>query len=74
MLQQVLEEWGIQITVDCFATRRNTKHHRYFSIECDALAENWDGMEQPWECETPLLHCPISLIPAVIRKVELEKV
>ncbi|KAA6374991.1 MAG: hypothetical protein EZS28_029482, partial [Streblomastix strix] len=73
-LQQVLEEWGIQITVDCFATRRNTKHHRYFSIESDGLAENWDGMEQPWECETPLLHCPISLIPAVIRKVELEKV
>ncbi|KAA6385749.1 MAG: putative Transposon Ty3-I Gag-Pol polyprotein [Streblomastix strix] len=74
MLQQVLEEWGIQITVDCFATRRNTKHHRYFSIESDALADNWDGMEQSWECETPLLHCPISLIPAVIRKVELEKV
>ncbi|KAA6367649.1 MAG: hypothetical protein EZS28_036825 [Streblomastix strix] len=74
MLQQVLEEWGIQITVDCFATRRKTKHYRYFSIESDALAENWDGMEQSWECETQRLHCPISLIPAVIRNVELEKV
>ncbi|KAA6361997.1 MAG: hypothetical protein EZS28_042477 [Streblomastix strix] len=74
VLQQVLEEWEIQITIDCFATRRNAKHKRYFSIESDAFAENWDGMEQSWECEIPLLHCPISLIPAVIYKVELEQV
>ncbi|KAA6382676.1 MAG: hypothetical protein EZS28_021795 [Streblomastix strix] len=31
-------------------------------------------MEQSWECETPLLHCPISLIPVVVRRVELKKV
>ncbi|KAA6398502.1 MAG: hypothetical protein EZS28_005968 [Streblomastix strix] len=31
-------------------------------------------MEQLWECETPQQHCPISLIPAVIYKVELEQV
>ncbi|KAA6358083.1 MAG: hypothetical protein EZS28_046390, partial [Streblomastix strix] len=73
VLQQVLDEWEIQITMDCFATRRNAKHNRYFSIESDSLAENWDGMEQSQECETPLLHCPISLIPAVIHKVELEQ-
>ncbi|KAA6402114.1 MAG: hypothetical protein EZS28_002361 [Streblomastix strix] len=74
MQQQVLEEWEIQITIDCFAIRRNAKHHRYFSIESDALTKNWNGMEQSWECEIPLLHCPISLIPAVIYKVELEQV
>ncbi|KAA6381420.1 MAG: hypothetical protein EZS28_023052 [Streblomastix strix] len=74
MLQQVLEETEIQISVDCLATRRNEKYHRYFSIESDSQAENWDGIGQSWECETPLLHCPISLIPAVIYKVELEQV
>ncbi|KAA6367896.1 MAG: hypothetical protein EZS28_036579 [Streblomastix strix] len=31
-------------------------------------------MEQSWECETPLLHCPISLILAVTCKAELEQV
>ncbi|KAA6391026.1 MAG: hypothetical protein EZS28_013445 [Streblomastix strix] len=74
VLQQVLEEWEIQITIDCFAIRRNAKHYRYFSIESDALAENWDRMEQSWECEIPLLHYLISLIVAVIYKVELEQV
>ncbi|KAA6385580.1 MAG: hypothetical protein EZS28_018889, partial [Streblomastix strix] len=73
VLQQVLEEWEIQITIDCFATRRNAKHLRYFSIENNALIENWNGVEPPCECEIPLLHCPISLIPTVIYKVELEQ-
>ncbi|KAA6367435.1 MAG: hypothetical protein EZS28_037038 [Streblomastix strix] len=73
ILQQVLEEWYIQIIIDCFATRSNAKHTKYFQIENEALAKNQAWMEQSLEGETPLLHNPIALIPGVIYAKKLEQ-
>ncbi|KAA6404151.1 MAG: hypothetical protein EZS28_000323 [Streblomastix strix] len=68
ILMKVLQLQHILITLDAFASRRNAKHKRYYSIQNDNRALGQDSLLYSWKGELPLLHPPIPLISRVIQK------
>ena len=67
IFQSVQKKLGIQMSVDAFASQQNHQLPRWFSVNDDAL-------QKDWAVETPWLNPPWHLIPAVLRKIQEEKV
>ncbi|KAA6381327.1 MAG: hypothetical protein EZS28_023145 [Streblomastix strix] len=73
VLEEVLKDWQVGITVDLFAARNNAKHSRYYTLGKDKKAEGRDSMRVSQEEEFALIHPPIPIISRVIRKIIEEK-
>jgi ribonuclease HI len=74
ILQQLLEQWQVQIDADLFAAPWSAKHPRYCSLIKDRGAMGRNAFHMNWaEFKLPLLHPPICLIPKVLKRLQQEK-
>jgi ribonuclease HI len=62
------------VTIDIFATARNTKLPRYISPEFDPLAVASDAFSVQWQGEKVYAHPPVILITQTLRRIEQERV
>ena len=73
-LQQLLQTWEVRIGADLFAAGWNTKHPLYCSTASDrnALSRNAFHIRGN-QCQLPLLHPPLPLLPKVLRRLQQEQ-
>ncbi|KAA6357214.1 MAG: hypothetical protein EZS28_047259, partial [Streblomastix strix] len=73
VLEEVLKDWQVGITVHLFAARNNAKHKRYYTLGKDKNADGGDSKIVSWEEEFELIHQPIPIISRVIREIIEER-
>jgi hypothetical protein len=72
-IAQTLSEWGVQPTIDLFATKANRKLPRYASPVVDPEAEWIDAFSRPWSKELPYVHPTPKLLNNCLRRIREEK-
>jgi hypothetical protein len=73
VLEQLLQEWGVEITADLFAAGWNHKHKLYWSLQRDRNAQGRNAFAVPWQqLGLPLLHPPVPLIIKTLNRVRAE--
>jgi hypothetical protein len=76
-LKQLSEEgevWEELVELDAFATNRNHKLLNYISPSPDPGAEASDAFSVSWKGRKVYAHPPISMVPRVLLKIEIEQV
>ncbi|XP_044132862.1 uncharacterized protein LOC122925568 [Bufo gargarizans] len=71
VFSQIILKFGTP-TIDLFATRRNRKTERFFSLNRTESPTAVDSLAQDWSREHGYAFPPISLIPQVLKKVRRE--
>jgi ribonuclease HI len=73
-LKEQGEEWRDIVEIDLFATAANTKLPKFISPSPQVEAEASDAFSISWKGKRVYAHPPISLIPKVLLRIELERV
>ncbi|KAA6403414.1 MAG: hypothetical protein EZS28_001061 [Streblomastix strix] len=74
ILEEVLKDWQVKITVDLSAARNNAKHKRYYILRKDKKVDGGDAMRIPCEQEFALIHPLKPIISRIVRKIIDERV
>jgi ribonuclease HI len=76
VVQKVLNEWGIQPSIDLFATSKNHKLPLYCSAEKNDGGAVWvDAWTQPWkEWKYPYIHTTPALIARCLQRIQQEEI
>ncbi|KAA6382032.1 MAG: hypothetical protein EZS28_022441 [Streblomastix strix] len=74
VLEDVLKDWKVEITVDLLAARNYAKHKKFFTSAKDKKEQERDSMKISCEEEFTLICPPIPIIKRVISKIIEERV
>ena len=73
LFQVILKHFGIQPTLDAFASRETRQLPRYMSWEQDQESVGRDAMMCPWDKVTYIFP-PLPLLPKVLNKIKRERI